>query len=33
VRELVTAHGGTVTVGDAHPGATFVVRLLPWRRL
>jgi signal transduction histidine kinase len=27
VRELVTAHGGTVTVGDAHPGATFVVRL------
>ena len=27
VRELVTAHGGTVTVGDAHPGATFVIRL------
>jgi signal transduction histidine kinase len=27
VRELVMAHGGSVTVGDAHPGATFVVRL------
>jgi signal transduction histidine kinase len=27
VRELVVAHAGTVTVGDAHPGATFVVRL------
>jgi signal transduction histidine kinase len=27
VRELVTAHGGTVSVGDANPGATFVVRL------
>lgn len=27
VKELVVAHGGTVTVGDAHPGATFVVRL------
>jgi signal transduction histidine kinase len=27
VRELVVAHGGTVTIGDAHPGASFVVRL------
>jgi signal transduction histidine kinase len=27
VRELVMAHGGSVTIGDAHPGATFVVRL------
>ncbi len=27
VKELVVAHGGTVTVGDAHPGASFVVRL------
>jgi signal transduction histidine kinase len=27
VRELVERHGGTVTAGDAHPGATFVVRL------
>jgi signal transduction histidine kinase len=27
VKELVVAHGGTVTIGDAHPGATFVVRL------
>jgi signal transduction histidine kinase len=26
-RELVAAHGGTITIGDAHPGATFVVRL------
>ena len=27
VHELVVVHGGTITVGDAHPGATFVVRL------
>jgi signal transduction histidine kinase len=27
VKELVVAHGGTVTIGDAKPGATFVVRL------
>jgi len=27
VAEVVAAHGGTVTVGDAHPGAVFTVRL------
>jgi signal transduction histidine kinase len=27
VKELVIAHGGAITVGDAHPGATFSVRL------
>lgn len=27
VKELVVAHGGSVTIGDARPGATFVVRL------
>jgi signal transduction histidine kinase len=27
VRELVVAHGGAVTIGDAHPGASLVVRL------
>jgi len=26
VAELVAAHGGTITVGDAHPGASFAVR-------
>jgi signal transduction histidine kinase len=27
VKELVVAHGGAVTIGDAHPGAIFAVRL------
>jgi signal transduction histidine kinase len=27
VKELVIAHGGAITIGDAHPGATFSVRL------
>jgi signal transduction histidine kinase len=26
VAEVVAAHGGTVTIGDAHPGAVFTVR-------
>ncbi len=27
VAEVVAAHSGTVTIGDAHPGAVFTVRL------
>ena len=27
VAEVIAAHGGTVSVGDAHPGAVFTVRL------
>jgi signal transduction histidine kinase len=33
VAEVVAAHGGTVTIGDAHPGAVFTVRLPAATRL